>query len=70
MMKSRPVIVFCGTWQIHLHGKNLTIDFKIFFADPRNIRLGFACDGFNPFRNMSNNYSIWHVILIPYNLPP
>ena len=34
------------------------------------MRLGLAVDGFNPFKNMSNSYSMWPVILVPYNLPP
>jgi len=38
--------------------------------DPRNIRLGLASDGFNPFRVMSSIHSTWPVLLIPYNLPP
>ncbi|CAL5399944.1 unnamed protein product [Camellia sinensis] len=41
-----------------------------FAKDPRNVRLGLASDGFNPFGNMSNSYSIWPVFLVPYNLPP
>jgi len=41
-----------------------------FARDSRNVRLGLASDGFNPFGNMSTTYSIWPVILIPYNLPP
>ncbi|XP_061374183.1 uncharacterized protein LOC133316451 [Gastrolobium bilobum] len=41
-----------------------------FGSDPRNIRLGLATDGFNPFGNMSASYSIWPIILIPYNTPP
>jgi hypothetical protein len=36
----------------------------------RNVRLGLASDGFNPFGMQSLTYSIWLVILIPYNLPP
>ncbi|XP_028125035.1 uncharacterized protein LOC114321972 [Camellia sinensis] len=38
-----------------------------FALEPRNVRLGLAIDGFNPFRN---SYSLWPVVLIPYNLPP
>ncbi|XP_019238267.1 PREDICTED: uncharacterized protein LOC109218359 [Nicotiana attenuata] len=38
--------------------------------DPRNVRLGLASDGFNPFGAMETNYSIWPVVLIPYNRPP
>ena len=41
-----------------------------FASDPHNVRLGLASDGFNPFDNMSNSYSMWPVILVPYNLPP
>ncbi|XP_028101631.1 uncharacterized protein LOC114300952 [Camellia sinensis] len=41
-----------------------------FSLEPRNVRLGFAVDGFNPFGNMKNSYRLWPVILIPYNLPP
>lgn len=41
-----------------------------FSSDPRNVRLGLAADGFNPYGNMSTSYSTWPVILIPYNLPP
>ncbi|KAG8391551.1 hypothetical protein BUALT_Bualt01G0199400 [Buddleja alternifolia] len=39
-----------------------------FATDPRNVRLGLATDGFNPFGNMSNSYSMRPVILIPYNM--
>ncbi|XP_042974803.1 uncharacterized protein LOC122306440 [Carya illinoinensis] len=41
-----------------------------FAEDPRSVRLGLASDGFNPFNNMSKPYSIWPVLLVPYNLPP
>ncbi|XP_033517330.1 uncharacterized protein [Nicotiana tomentosiformis] len=41
-----------------------------FAAEPRNVRLGLASDGFQPFRNSKTSYSIWPVVLIPYNLPP
>ncbi|CAL5186382.1 unnamed protein product [Lathyrus oleraceus] len=41
------------------------------FADEsRNIRLGLASDGFNPFRTMNLSHSTWLVVLIPYNFPP
>ncbi|XP_057723796.1 uncharacterized protein LOC130939727 [Arachis stenosperma] len=40
-----------------------------FVEDPRNVRLGLAADGFNPFGTMRTNYSIWPVVLIPYNRP-
>ncbi|XP_068498546.1 uncharacterized protein [Phaseolus vulgaris] len=41
-----------------------------FANDPRNVRLGLASDGFNPFGTVSTSYSIWSVVLIPYNRPP
>ncbi|XP_040999481.1 uncharacterized protein LOC121245474 [Juglans microcarpa x Juglans regia] len=40
-----------------------------FAEDARNVRLGLASDGFNPFNNMAKPYSIWPVILVPYNFP-
>ena len=42
---------------------------KDFAADARNIRLGLATDGFNPF-GMSHSYSMRPVFVVPYNLPP
>ena len=44
--------------------------FPNFSSNPRNVRLGLASDGFNPFRTMSTNYSTWPVLLIPYNMSP
>ncbi|XP_071699583.1 uncharacterized protein [Rutidosis leptorrhynchoides] len=41
-----------------------------FAKEPRNVRLGLASDGFNPFGNMSVSHITWPVILMPYNLPP
>ncbi|XP_059292571.1 uncharacterized protein LOC132046040, partial [Lycium ferocissimum] len=32
-----------------------------FTAEPRNVRLGLASDGFQPFRNSKTSYSIWPV---------
>jgi len=39
-------------------------------VEPRNVRLGLASDGFQPFGCSRTPYSIWPVVLIPYNLPP
>ncbi|XP_057746393.1 uncharacterized protein LOC130965647 [Arachis stenosperma] len=50
--------------------KEFDAKYPCFSNDPRNVRLALASDGFNPFGNMSTKYSIWPVILIPYNLPP
>ncbi|KAH0751289.1 hypothetical protein KY290_030521 [Solanum tuberosum] len=41
-----------------------------FAVEPRNVRLGLASDGFQPFGCSRTPYSIWPVVLIPYNLPP
>lgn len=41
-----------------------------FTSEPRNVRLGLASDGFNPFGSMSLSHSTWPVVLIPYNMPP
>ncbi|XP_019263711.1 PREDICTED: uncharacterized protein LOC109241424 [Nicotiana attenuata] len=41
-----------------------------FVAEPRNVQLGHASDGFQPFGSSRTPYSIWHIVLIPYNLPP
>ena len=41
-----------------------------FAKDAKNIRLGIATDGFNPFGNFNTTYSMWPVFVIPYNLPP
>jgi len=41
-----------------------------FAIEPRNVCLGLATDGFNPYRTMNNGHSIWPMILIPYNRPP
>jgi hypothetical protein len=42
----------------------------MFAKDARNIRLGVATDGFNPFSEKNSKYSMWPVFVIPYNLPP
>ncbi|XP_040374691.1 uncharacterized protein LOC121052850 [Rosa chinensis] len=41
-----------------------------FSNEIRNVRLGLASDGFNPFRTMNIVHSTWPVIVFPYNLPP
>ena len=41
-----------------------------FAKEPRNVRLGLAANGFNPFGNMNLSYSMWPVVLVNYNLPP
>ncbi|XP_050387117.1 uncharacterized protein LOC126803351 [Argentina anserina] len=41
-----------------------------FASDFRNVRLGLASDGFNPFGHLSTSHSTWPVVLTVYNLPP
>ncbi|KAK1423448.1 hypothetical protein QVD17_18751 [Tagetes erecta] len=41
-----------------------------FAKEPRNVCLGLAADGFNPFGNLSQTYSMWPVVLTTYNTPP
>lgn len=50
--------------------KKLDELYPSFALEPRNVRLGLASDGFNPFGNMSIAHSTWPVVLVPYNLPP
>ncbi|GKC52769.1 hypothetical protein Tco_1075514 [Tanacetum coccineum] len=49
--------------------KNFDTKYPNFAKEPRNIQLGLAADGFNPFGNLSQAYSMWPVILTTYNLP-
>jgi hypothetical protein len=50
--------------------KHVDNKYRWFEKEARNVRLGLASDGFNPFGMQSTTYSIWPVVLIPYNLPP
>jgi hypothetical protein len=50
--------------------KKFDEEHTFFASDARNVRLGLASDGFNPFGIMSTSYSMWPVVLIPYNVPP
>jgi len=36
-----------------------------FSSEPRNVKLGLASDGFNPYENMSNTHNTWPIILMP-----
>ncbi|XP_028051875.1 uncharacterized protein LOC114256424 [Camellia sinensis] len=54
----------CKEW------KEFDLHYPEFAQETRNVRLGLATDGFNPFGNMSTSYNMWPVILMPYNLPP
>ena len=50
--------------------KDFDNQYPWFAQNARNVRLALATDGFNPFGTMSNSYSMWPVVLVPYNMPP
>jgi len=41
-----------------------------FASKSRNVYLRLCTDGFNPFGSSGGNYSLWPIILTPYNLLP
>ncbi|GJZ03409.1 hypothetical protein Tco_0536684 [Tanacetum coccineum] len=49
--------------------KDFDIEYLDFAAESRNVRLRLVVDGFNPFGNLSQSYSMWPMILTTYNLP-
>ncbi|CAM8979379.1 unnamed protein product [Rhodiola kirilowii] len=50
--------------------QNFDKKFPEFASEIRNVRLGLATDGFNPFGASGLSHSTWPIVLIPYNLPP
>ena len=50
--------------------KHLNSVHKDFASNTRNVYLGLCTDGFSPFGMSGRQYSLWPVILTPYNLPP
>ncbi|GJR17965.1 retrotransposon protein, putative, ty3-gypsy subclass [Tanacetum coccineum] len=42
--------------------KNFDTKYPNFIKEPRNFRLGLVADGFNPFSNLSQAYSIWSAL--------
>jgi len=50
--------------------KDFDKEYPDFAKDPRNLRLGLATNGFNPFSEKNTRYSMWPVFVVPYNLPP
>ncbi|GJU81482.1 reverse transcriptase domain-containing protein [Tanacetum coccineum] len=50
--------------------KDFDTKYPDFATKPRNVRLGLTINGFNPFDNFSQSYSMWPVRLTTYNLPP
>ena len=49
--------------------KHFDTKYPEFAAEPQNVRLGLCADGFNPYPLSLRSYSIWLVVVTPYNLP-
>ena len=41
-----------------------------FEKEARNLRLGLATNGMNPYGSLSTQHSSWPILLVIYNLPP
>ncbi|RYA73316.1 hypothetical protein DD595_25115 [Enterobacter cloacae complex sp. 4DZ3-17B2] len=54
----------CAVWK-HIDGT-----WSDFAREARNLRLGLAMDGVNPFGQRSTSYSVWPVVIVNYNIPP
>ena len=52
-------------WQ-HVHNN---VD-PTFGEDVRNVHMGLAADGVNPFKQQRSTWSTWPVMLLNYNIPP
>nr|KYP59289.1 hypothetical protein KK1_014721 [Cajanus cajan] len=50
--------------------KRIDETFPKFGVESRNLRIGLATDGMNPYGNLSSKHSSWPVLLVIYNLPP
>ncbi len=50
--------------------EHIDATFPNFANEPRNVRLGLATNGRNPFGEKSNTWSTWLVLVLNYNLPP
>ncbi|KAJ9562062.1 hypothetical protein OSB04_007222 [Centaurea solstitialis] len=50
--------------------KDFDRSYPQFASDIRNVRIGLSTDGFSPFGASATPYSLWPIVVIPYNLPP
>ena len=50
--------------------KHINNVYPAFASEERNIRLGMALDGVNPYSTQSLSHLRWPVIMLNYNLPP
>jgi len=55
---------YCTQW------KKIDGLYPDFGKKARNLRLGLASDGMNPYGNLSTQHNSWPVLLVIYNLPP
>ena len=49
-------------------GKNINSRYPEFNKEARNLRLGLASDGMNPYGSLSIQHSSWLALLVIYNL--
>ena len=66
-MSEDGVMCHCSDSEAWKHFNHSHPDFA---AESRNVRLGLCTDGFNLFGQSGQQYSLWPVIVTPYNLPP
>ncbi|KAL2498209.1 Uncharacterized protein Adt_23759 [Abeliophyllum distichum] len=77
------IIKYAYPYTSHHHEQNVLEEDDVFLDDdtlgdnlmsnmsePRNISLGLATDGFNPFGDMNKPFSMWLVVVVLHNLPP
>ncbi|GMJ02948.1 hypothetical protein HRI_003964000 [Hibiscus trionum] len=50
--------------------KHFDQEHPTFSYETRNVRLGLCTNGFQPFGQSGQQYSLWPVIVTPYNLSP
>ncbi|CAM8959386.1 unnamed protein product [Rhodiola kirilowii] len=50
--------------------KEFDKNYPDFAQDSRNVSIGLATDGFNPFGAAALSHSTWPIVVMPYNLPP
>ncbi|XP_024011293.1 uncharacterized protein LOC112086555 [Eutrema salsugineum] len=50
--------------------KHFQTVYPLFASESRNVDVGLCTDSFNPFGKHGRKYSLWPIIVTPYNLPP
>ena len=68
----RTTDIFDGLHYLELLGEHVVVEDRrlphTYFSDDRDIALGFATDGFSPFKNRKQ--TAWILLIFNYNLPP